>query len=149
MLAQAQCWEESQGREASKPPLPHQPPAPRRLPGLGASLENRLIPGTARNTALLQREHESQCSLPAFCQWLANTGLQESDKMPGMSVEAGLGLLCLRKVPVSFGCHRSLNMTFSSSVLTHLSQHGTFSPIFSDAPVYLHSYSSHTSHFPQ
>lgn len=100
MLAQARCWEESQGREPELDVLPaswsaddcfllpsragepanllsSQSPAQSHWPGLGASLENRLIPGTARNAAPRQWEHESHCSLPSLCQWLANAGLQE------------------------------------------------------------------------
>lgn len=55
------------------------------------------------------------------------------------------------KVPVSSGCHHSLNVTFIGRVLTRLPQRGehcTPSPVFSDAHGYLHSYSSHTSHTP-
>lgn len=118
-------------------------------PAMGAGVPTRLasILLVAGNQQKQRKSVDGKCWLAGWCQgtW---------DGYGGRHFWHGTQALVFGgkwKVPVSFGCHHTFNVAFIGGMLTHLPQWGercTSSPIFSDARVHLHSYSSHTNHFP-
>lgn len=127
------------GRQGSSPPSHSSPPAPRRSPGAGSEFGEKVNPGNGQKYGGPAMRARVPMPLASF---LLVAGNRQKERKSGNRWFAGGcrdGQVGHRgrpfwhsvravvfggewKVPVSSGCHHSLNVTFIGSVLTRLPQ---------------------------